>query len=207
MTETGLLNTVSELVAPGQGILAVDESVATISKRFAALGIDSTPESRRAYRETLLMCPGIGEFVSGAILYDETLRQTTSDGVAFPTAMRDAGIICGIKVVEGADVGGRIGLRLPFGGQRMRIGKGCDCTHRDSDGRCGVADGGNAVTGAFEGGHLTLEGTAPNSYSRNVLSRRSTAIHADHTGATPASTVEIEQRETRLELATLTLAR
>jgi hypothetical protein len=56
-----------------------------------------------------------------------------------------------------ADVGGRIGLRLPFGGQRMRIGKGCDCTHRDSDGRCGVADGGNAVTGAFEGGHLTVE--------------------------------------------------
>jgi fructose-bisphosphate aldolase class 1 len=102
MTETGLLKTVSELVAPGQGILAVDESVATISKRFAALGIDSTPESRRAYRETLLMCPGIGEFISGAILYDETLRQTTSDGVPFPTAMRDAGIICGIKVDTGA---------------------------------------------------------------------------------------------------------
>ncbi len=102
MTETGLLKTVSELVAPGQGILAVDESVATISKRFAALGIDSTPESRRAYRETLLMCPGIGEFISGAILYDETLRQTTSDGVPFPIAMRAAGVMCGIKVDTGA---------------------------------------------------------------------------------------------------------
>ena len=102
MTESSLANTVRELVAPGQGILAVDESVATISKRFAALGIDSTPESRRAYRETLLMCPGIGDFISGAILYDETLHQTTSDGVAFPAAMRDAGIICGIKVDTGA---------------------------------------------------------------------------------------------------------
>jgi fructose-bisphosphate aldolase, class I len=101
MTE-GLLDTVHELVAPGQGILAVDESVATTSKRFTALGIGSTAESRRAYRETLLMCLEIGEFVSGAILYDETLRRTTSDGVAFPTAMRDADVICGIKVDTGA---------------------------------------------------------------------------------------------------------
>jgi fructose-bisphosphate aldolase class I len=102
VTDARLLNTVSELVAPGHGILAVDESVATISKRFAALGIDSTAESRRAYRETLLMCPGVSEFISGAILYDETLRQTTSDGVPFPTGIRAAGVICGIKVDTGA---------------------------------------------------------------------------------------------------------
>jgi fructose-bisphosphate aldolase class I len=102
VTDARLLNTVSELVAPGHGILAVDESVATISKRFAALGIDSTAESRRAYRETLLMCPGVSEFISGAILYDETLRQTTSDGVPFPTGIRGAGVICGIKVDTGA---------------------------------------------------------------------------------------------------------
>ncbi len=101
-TDSGLRDTACALVAPGKGILAIDESVATISKRFAALGIESTAESRRAYREALLMCPGIGDFISGAILYDETLQQTTSDGVTFPVAMRNAGIICGIKVDTGA---------------------------------------------------------------------------------------------------------
>ncbi len=101
-TDAALWDTACVLVAPGHGILAIDESVVTISKRFAALGIESTAESRRAYREALLMCPGIGDCISGAILYDETVRQTTSDGVAFPDAMHNAGIICGIKVDIGA---------------------------------------------------------------------------------------------------------
>jgi fructose-bisphosphate aldolase, class I len=101
-TDSALRETACALVATGKGIFAVDESVATISKRFASLGIESTAESRLAYREALLMCPGIDDFISGAILYDETLHQTTSDGVAIPVAMRDAGIMCGIKVDTGA---------------------------------------------------------------------------------------------------------
>ncbi|GAC1341176.1 MAG: fructose-bisphosphate aldolase class I [Candidatus Dormibacteria bacterium] len=102
VTHAGLLRTVKELVAPGRGILAIDESVATITKRFTALGIESTADSRRAYRQTLLTGPGIREFVSGAILYDETIRQTADGGAPFPVAMREVGLLCGIKVDTGA---------------------------------------------------------------------------------------------------------
>ena len=87
-----------ELVAEGQGILAADESFGTIEKRFNAVGIDSTEESRRDYRELLFTTPGIGEFLSGVILFDETIRQKAKDGTPLPQILTDQGVISGIKV-------------------------------------------------------------------------------------------------------------
>ena len=93
-----LEKTARELVAPGKGILAADESFGTIGKRFEAVGIESGEESRRAYREMLFTTPGIGEFLSGVILYDETLRQEASDGRRLSKVLEDQGVIPGIKV-------------------------------------------------------------------------------------------------------------
>jgi fructose-bisphosphate aldolase class I len=89
------------MVAPGKGIIAIDESTNTIKKRFEAVGIECTEENRRAYREMLLTTPGLSEHISGAILYDETIRQSTRDGVPFTQVMKKAGIIPGIKVDKG----------------------------------------------------------------------------------------------------------
>ena len=89
------------MVAPGKGIIAIDESTNTIKKRFEAVGIENTEESRRAYRELLLTTPGLNEHISGAILYDETIRQSTKDGVPFTQLMKKHGIIPGIKVDKG----------------------------------------------------------------------------------------------------------
>lgn len=86
------------LVAPGKGILAADESLPTIEKRFKTIAIPPTEENRRAYRETLFTTPGLGEFISGAILFDETLRQKSGDGILFPAILGRQGIIPGIKV-------------------------------------------------------------------------------------------------------------
>ncbi|HVM04681.1 MAG TPA: class I fructose-bisphosphate aldolase [Acidimicrobiales bacterium] len=90
------------MVAPGKGILAADESSGTITKRFEAIGVDSTFDSRRDYRQMLLTTPGLEEFVSGVILYDETLRQSSTDGVPFPKLLEGLGILPGIKVDTGA---------------------------------------------------------------------------------------------------------
>ena len=90
------------MVAPGKGIIAIDESTATIKKRFDSVGIDCTEENRRAYREMLLTTPNLGQHISGAILYDETLRQKTKSGVPFTKVMMDNGILPGIKVDMGA---------------------------------------------------------------------------------------------------------
>ncbi|MEZ5464255.1 MAG: class I fructose-bisphosphate aldolase [Lysobacteraceae bacterium] len=90
------------MVAPGKGIIAIDESTATIAKRLASVKVENTEEHRRAYREMLLTTPNLGQHISGAILYDETLRQSTKDGVPFTQVMQDAGIIPGIKVDLGA---------------------------------------------------------------------------------------------------------
>ncbi len=90
------------MVRPGAGILAADESVPTISKRFEALGVTSTEDSRRQYRELLLAAPGIEEHVSGVILYDETLRQKAADGTPFPEVLAARGVLPGIKVDTGA---------------------------------------------------------------------------------------------------------
>ncbi|HMC09285.1 MAG TPA: class I fructose-bisphosphate aldolase [Actinomycetota bacterium] len=98
------IETARTLVAGGRGILAADESTGTITKRFQAVGIDSTADTRRAYRELLLTAPGVSEFISGVILYDETIRQTASDGTPFPDMIKERGIIPGIKVDTGAKV-------------------------------------------------------------------------------------------------------
>lgn len=89
------------MVAPGKGIIAIDESNSTIAKRFAGVGIENTEENRRAYRELLLTTPNLNQHISGAILFDETLRQSTKDGVPFAKVMMDNGIIPGIKVDKG----------------------------------------------------------------------------------------------------------
>jgi fructose-bisphosphate aldolase class I len=92
------------LVANRKGILAADESLPTIGKRFAALSIASTAESRGAYRETLFSTPGLGDYISGAILFDETLRQHSSDATPMPAVLTRQGIIPGIKVDLGTKV-------------------------------------------------------------------------------------------------------
>jgi fructose-bisphosphate aldolase class I len=102
MSADDLNATAQAMVAPGQGILAADESTGTITKRFEKLGIESTEETRRDYREMLLTAPNIGEFISGVILYDETIRQESTDGKPFPQMINDNGIMPGIKVDTGA---------------------------------------------------------------------------------------------------------
>ena len=89
------------MVAAGKGIIAIDESNNTIKKRFDGVGIECTEENRRAYRELLLTTPNLSQHISGAILYDETLRQKTKDGVPFTELMMKNGIIPGIKVDKG----------------------------------------------------------------------------------------------------------
>src|SRR5438552_2519730 len=90
------------LVAPGKGILAADESTPTIAKRLQKIDLSSTEENRRSYREMILTTPDLGEFISGAILFDETIRQQANDGTPFPEVLRRQGIIPGIKVDKGA---------------------------------------------------------------------------------------------------------
>ena len=101
MNYTKLEDTACALVAAGKGILAADESFPTIQKRFAAINIESTEENRRAYRELLFTTRGIEEFISGVILFDETIGQKTGDGTLFTDALSRKGIIPGIKVDAG----------------------------------------------------------------------------------------------------------
>ncbi|MCR6495492.1 fructose-bisphosphate aldolase class I [Thermomonas sp. S9] len=96
-----LAETARAMVAPGKGIIAIDESTSTIAKRFAAVGIENTEETRRAYRELLLTAPNLNQYISGAILFDETIRQSTRDGVPFARYMAEHGMIPGIKVDKG----------------------------------------------------------------------------------------------------------
>jgi fructose-bisphosphate aldolase class I len=102
MNVSELSSTARAIVAPGKGILAADESTGTIKKRFDKIGVESTEETRRAYRDMLFTAEGVEEFISGVILFDETIRQSTSDGVPFPKALADKGVIPGIKVDTGA---------------------------------------------------------------------------------------------------------
>ncbi|MGH8609688.1 MAG: class I fructose-bisphosphate aldolase [Gammaproteobacteria bacterium] len=97
-----LENTAQALVASGKGILAIDESFPSIKKRFDSIGMESTEETRRAYRDLLITASGIGEHISGMILFDETIRQATAAGTPFPRVLQDAGIVPGIKVDQGA---------------------------------------------------------------------------------------------------------
>jgi len=94
--------TAKALVAPGKGILAADESSGTIKKRFDSIGVESTEEARRGYRDLLFTTEGAAEHISGVILYDETIRQSSADGTPFPGKLAEQGIIPGIKVDAGA---------------------------------------------------------------------------------------------------------
>ena len=89
------------MVAPGKGIIAIDESNATIKKLFDSVGVPNTEENRRAYREMLLTTPQLSAHIAGAILFDETIRQSTKAGVPFTKVMLDAGVLPGIKVDQG----------------------------------------------------------------------------------------------------------
>jgi fructose-bisphosphate aldolase class I len=116
-----LIDTAKMLVANDKGLLAMDESNPTCNKRFAKLGIPQTEECRRAYRELLITTPGLGEFISGAILYDETIRQQKKDGTPFVQAIAEAGIIPGIKVDIGAkDMAGHPGETITEGLDGLR---------------------------------------------------------------------------------------
>jgi fructose-bisphosphate aldolase class I len=97
------LNAVAKaMVGNGRGILAADESAPTIKKRFDTAAIESTEENRRRYREMLFTTPGVADYIGGVILFDETIRQATSDGVPFAKYLNDNGMIAGIKVDKGA---------------------------------------------------------------------------------------------------------
>jgi fructose-bisphosphate aldolase, class I len=102
MNAQALIDTARTLVAGDKGLLAMDESNPTCNKRFARLGIPQTAEARRAYRELIVTTPGLGESISGVILYDETIRQSKKDGTPFVKVIIDAGIIPGMKVDLGA---------------------------------------------------------------------------------------------------------
>ncbi len=99
---TELHRTAKALVAEGKGILAADESDGTIKKRFDSIDLESTEDRRRAYREMLFTTPGAEDYISGVILFDETIRQSSQDGTPFPQLLESKGIIPGIKVDKGA---------------------------------------------------------------------------------------------------------
>jgi fructose-bisphosphate aldolase, class I len=102
MNTSTLEATARALVAPGKGILAADESTGTIKKRFDTINVDNVEDNRRAYRDLLFTTEGIGDYISGVILYDETIRQSSLDGTPFPKVLERQGVIPGIKVDTGA---------------------------------------------------------------------------------------------------------
>jgi fructose-bisphosphate aldolase, class I len=102
MSANDLKEVAQAMVAPGKGVLAADESTGTATKRFDSVGIESTDTSRRDWRELLVSAPGASDYISGVILYDETIRQDASDGSKFPEMLEKVGILPGIKVDTGA---------------------------------------------------------------------------------------------------------
>ena len=139
----GLLATVAALLAPGRGILAADESLGTIGKRFAALGIPATEENRLAYRGLLFTTPGLQEFITGVILFDETIRQRLGD-LAVPEGLVRGGLIPGIKVDAGTvALPGFSPEKITEGldGLRERLASYRDCGARFTKWRAVVAVG------------------------------------------------------------------
>jgi fructose-bisphosphate aldolase, class I len=121
MTTGDLQSTAQALVAPGKGILAADESFPTIEKRFKSIDLPSTEDNRRAYREMLFSTPSLEEFISGVIFFDETMRQSTSEGTPFTELLAGKGIIPGIKVDKGAkDLAGFPGEKVTEGLDGLR---------------------------------------------------------------------------------------
>ena len=139
----------SALVAPGKGILAADESAPTIEKRFRTIGLSSTEENRRIYRELLFTTPGISEFISGVILFDETIRQKAQDGTPFPEVLSRQGIVPGIKVDLGArPLAGFPGEKITEGldGLRERLAEYRDLGARFAKWRAVIEIGDHAPT-------------------------------------------------------------
>lgn len=121
MNAQQLMDSARTLVAGDKGLLAMDESNPTCNKRFARLGIAQTEEARRAYRELIVTTPGLGESISGVILYDETIRQSKKEGAPFVRVITDAGNIPGIKVDTGAkDMAGHPGEKTTEGLDGLR---------------------------------------------------------------------------------------
>jgi fructose-bisphosphate aldolase class I len=121
MDSTALSDTAKMLVADDKGLLAIDESTPTCNRRFAETGIPPTLENRRAYREWIIKTPGLVEFISGMILYDETIRQQDADGYPFVKIIADEGIIPGIKVDTGAkELAGHPGEKVTEGLDGLR---------------------------------------------------------------------------------------
>jgi fructose-bisphosphate aldolase, class I len=119
-----LAETAIAMVADNKGLLAMDESIPTCNRRFEKAGIPQTEENRRLYREMIITTPGLGEFISGVILSDETIRQSKNDGTPFMKIIKDAGIIPGIKVDKGTkDLAGHPGEKITEGldGLRERL--------------------------------------------------------------------------------------
>jgi len=124
MKTDNMKSTIGALMAPSKGILAADESLATIARRFEPFGIESTEENRRRYRQMLFTTPGVEEYISGVILFDETMRQSADDGRRFVDVLTASGIIPGIKVDVGAEpLAGALGERITEGldGLRERL--------------------------------------------------------------------------------------
>ena len=116
-----LIVTVEALAAEGKGLLAMDESTPSCNKRFEKVGIPQTEEARRSYRELILTAPGLSEYISGVILYDETIRQSGQNGLPFVKLIDGAGIIPGIKVDAGAkDMAGHPGEKITEGLDGLR---------------------------------------------------------------------------------------
>ena len=121
MASNELHETARALVADNKGILAADESSGTIKKRFDSIELESTEENRRAYRDMLFTTPDLEQFVSGVILFDETIRQSSADGTPFPQLLAGKGIIPGIKVDTGAkDLAGAPGEKVTEGLDGLR---------------------------------------------------------------------------------------
>jgi fructose-bisphosphate aldolase, class I len=119
-----MYDTAAAIVADHKGILAADESTGTIKKRFDSIGVESTEENRRAYRNLLFTTPGFEEYIGGVILYDETIRQSADDGTPFAELLASKGVVPGIKVDTGAqDMAGFPGEKVTEGldGLRARL--------------------------------------------------------------------------------------
>jgi fructose-bisphosphate aldolase class I len=149
MNAQALIDTAKALVAQDKGLLAMDESNPTCNKRFAAEGIPQTEDARRAYREMIVTTPHLGQCISGAILYDETIRQRKKDGTPFINALVDAAIIPGIKVDMGAKaMAGFPGEKVTEGldGLRDRLGEYAQMGARFAKWRAVIAIGAGIPT-------------------------------------------------------------
>jgi fructose-bisphosphate aldolase class I len=150
MKAQAILETAQALVAGDKGLLAMDESVPTCNRRFAALGIPQTDEARRVYRELIVTTPKLGQCISGAILYDQTIHQGTRSGIPFVKVLIDAGIIPGIKVDAGAkDLAGHPGEKVTEGldGLRNRLAEYAQMGARFAKWRAVIAAGNGIPSG------------------------------------------------------------